>query len=105
MKKDVIRKVITIIRGVKEPEKIVLFGSRVQGGAVGTSDIDIAVFGKEWSSRDLNIAKHRLEHEVCTPLKFDLLNFYELKSSRLKKNILTSGRVLYESGQDERAVC
>lgn len=96
----ILDRVVGVIRGVKEPEKIVLFGSRARGDAGETSDIDIAIFGKDWTDQDLNGAKHLLEEEVRTPLKFDLINFYAVSNLRLKKNIETTGRVLYESGKD-----
>ena len=96
----ILDRVVGVIRGVKEPEKIVLFGSRARGDAGETSDIDIAIFGKDWTDQDLNGAKHLLEEEVRTPLKFDLINFYAVSNPRLKKNIETTGRVLYESGKD-----
>jgi predicted nucleotidyltransferase len=101
MKNEVILdSIVGVIRGVKEPEKIVLFGSRASGDASETSDIDIAIFGKDWTDKDLNGARHLLEEEVQTPLKFDLINFYAVSNLRLKKNIETTGRVLYESGKD-----
>jgi predicted nucleotidyltransferase len=96
----ILDRVVGVIRGVKEPEKIVLFGSRARGDAGETSDIDIAIFGKDWTDQDLNGAKHLLDEEVRTPLKFDLINFYAIGNPRLKKNIETTGRVLYESGKD-----
>lgn len=97
-------KIVEIIRGIKEPEKVVLFGSRARGDACLTSDIDIAIFGKEWTDQDLNGARHLLEEEVKTPLKFDLINFYTVSNPRLKKNIETTGRVLYESGKNQGVI-
>jgi predicted nucleotidyltransferase len=105
MKKDIVLDgIVRVIRRVREPEKIVLFGSRASGHAGKTSDIDIAIYGKDWTDQNLNEAKHRLEEDVRTPLKFDLINFYAVNNPRLKKNIETTRKVLYESGKDQGAV-
>jgi predicted nucleotidyltransferase len=94
------KKIVQVIRSVKEPSKIVLFGSRAEGISRKTSDIDIAVFGKDWTDRDLGKARFLLEEEVKTPLKFDLLHFEAVQNDRLKQNIKKKGRVLYESGKN-----
>jgi len=94
--------IVDLINGYKKAEKIVIFGSRAGAGFSVTSDIDIAVFGREWSASDLNLVKHRLEEEVKTPLKFDLVNFYRLDKKDLKENILNQGVVIYESKPAQR---
>jgi len=53
----VAEQIIKIILSYKRAEKIVLFGSRTAKNFKRTSDIDIAIFAKEWSDRDLNIIK------------------------------------------------
>jgi len=92
--------IVAVIRGVREPEKIVIFGSRASGHARKASDIDIAIYGKDWTDADTGKARLLLEEKVITPLKFDLVGFYSVKNPRLKNNIETKGRVLYESGTD-----
>ncbi len=63
-------KIVTVIRSVKEPAQIVLFGSRARGDSGLTSDIDLAIRGRDWTDQDLNEVRHRLEEEVKTPLNF-----------------------------------
>lgn len=89
--------IISVIRGVREPKKLVLFGSRAKGEASRTSDIDLAVFGADWTDQDINKAHGLLEETVRTPLKFDLVHFDTLGNPRLRENIQKTGRVLYES--------
>jgi len=92
--------IVELILEYKKPEKIVIFGSRANGNSKNTSDIDIAIFGKGWGDKDINILKHNLEEFIKTPLRFDVLNFYSLSKTKLKENILKEGRVIYDSRKD-----
>ena len=58
---SIIVQIQDIIISHKPVDKIILFGSRATDDYKKTSDIDIAIFSKEWSDRDLNIIKHTLE--------------------------------------------
>jgi proline iminopeptidase len=93
----VTRQIINLILAYKAPEKIVIFGSRAENSFKNNSDIDIAIFGKNWKDKDVNIVKNSLEEFIKIPLKFDIVNFYNLKKPALKENILKEGRVLYGS--------
>jgi len=84
----------------KKPEKIVIFGSRAGGDFDKTSDIDIAIFAKSWSSEDVNHIRDQLEEYVKTPLKFDVIDFYRLTKKSLKEKILRKGKIIYESRAD-----
>ncbi|MBU1122744.1 MAG: nucleotidyltransferase domain-containing protein [Candidatus Omnitrophota bacterium] len=97
---ELVSQIIKIILDRKEPEKIVIFGSRAQGVFKYNSDIDIAIFGRDWTDSDIAVVKLNLDEDVPTPLKFDVLNFYTITKERLKKNILNKGRVIYDSGKD-----
>ena len=89
--------VVNLILAYKKPEKIVLFGSQASQSAGKTSDIDIAIWAKDWSDRDFNIVKDRLEEGIKTPLKFDVINYYGLSKETLRKSILEKGEVIYGS--------
>jgi len=89
-----------IILSYKKPEKIVLYGSRSRMQATEQSDIDLAVMAESWTPTDLNLVKNKLDEEVITPLKFDLVLFHQLNNETLKKNILEEGKVLYDSAAD-----
>ena len=93
----IMNQIVQLILSYKAVEKIVLFGSRASGQYRRTSDIDIAIFGKEWTDMDINLIKDRLEEEVRTPLTFDVVNFYRIAREELKQHIMQHGRSLYES--------
>jgi len=99
-KKFIAQIVDLILARGKKVEKIVIFGSRASGEFKNTSDIDIAVFSRDWQDKDTNIVKHHLEELIKTPLKFDVLNFYSIKKCALKENISKKGRIIYESGKN-----
>lgn len=89
--------IIKLITEYKIPEKILFFGSRARGKFKEVSDIDVAIFGKEWTDKDINMVKHILDEFVQTPLKIDIVNFYSVKKDKLRQNILKEGRICYES--------
>jgi uncharacterized protein len=94
---DLQRQIIDIITGYKDVEKVVIFGSRAGEQFQKTSDIDLAVFAKDWTDKDVNLAKDLLEENIKTPLKIDLLNFYLVSKDKLKRNIIQDGEVIYEA--------
>lgn len=97
------QKIVRIILGYKDVQRILLFGSRARGDSKPTSDIDLAIVDKNWSDTDINLAKNALEENLKTPLKIDLLNVATLEKPRLKQIILKEGLVLYESKTNQRA--
>jgi predicted nucleotidyltransferase len=92
---NLVKKIIDVLTSYKKLEKIVIFGSRAKGSSKAASDIDIAVFGRDWTDTDINLAKHRIEETIKTPLKFDLLNYFSLSKEKLKKDIMEHGKVIY----------
>jgi predicted nucleotidyltransferase len=100
MSKALLDKIIKIILSHKKTKKILLFGSRAKETNNGTSDIDLAILDKNWSDKDINIVKHYLEEYVKTPLKFDVVNYYNVSKKKLQENILKEGKVIYEFGKN-----
>ena len=93
----VLRAQITeIICSQKPVNRIILFGSRARGKARRASDIDLAVEGAGWTDRDVNLAHNRLEEEIPTVLKFDLVNVSDISRPELKKEIFEKGKTIYE---------
>ncbi len=80
----------------KEPyiEKAVIFGSRARNDYKKTSDIDIAIFGKDVDSTQLNLLRDRLD-QLDMIYKLDVVDFCSLTKEGLKKNIVTEGRQIY----------
>lgn len=97
LSEEVSRQIVEIIVNYKKPDRIVIFGSRVQDSFTRVSDIDIAIFSQDYSTRDINLLKDRLEEKVKIPLKFDVVNFHALEKKRLKDNILNKGKVIYDA--------
>jgi len=95
LEKSLLDKIIDVILKYKKPEKIMVFGSRAGTGFRASSDIDIAILDRTWTDKDINIVKNNLEENLKTPLKFDVLNFYNLSKDKLKKDILEKGKVIY----------
>ncbi len=100
MDKKILGQIVELILKYKKPERIVIFGSRANGNFKDASDIDIAIFGKQWTDKDVNIVKHSLDEFIKTPLKFDVLNFNKINKAKLKEDILKKGRIIYDSGKD-----
>ena len=97
---SLLSQIVELILKYKKPEKIVIFGSRASDNFKNTSDIDIAIFGEDWTDKDINIVKYNLDEFIKTPLKFDLLNFYKIGKTKLKENILKEGRIIYDIRKD-----
>jgi predicted nucleotidyltransferase len=97
LKKDLTDKIVSLILEYKKLEKIVIYGSRARGDFKKSSDIDIAIFAKDWTSSDTNIVKNTLDDFIKTPLKIDVVNFYRIQKAGLKNKILKEGKVLYGS--------
>lgn len=100
LNEKLLSQIAELILKYKKLEKIVIFGSRANDNFKDTSDIDIAIFGKDWTDKDINIVKHNLDEAIKTPLKFDLLNFYKIEKTKLREDILKKGRVMYDSGKN-----
>lgn len=92
-----VAQIIEIVKIQKEVNKVILFGSWATGRARPTSDIDLAIFGKNLSDRDLYRIMDDLAEKVETPLKFDVSHFDALTREALKDDIFKEGIVIYAS--------
>lgn len=97
LNKEILDKILGIVTRQEKVEKVVLFGSRALQEFKNISDIDLAIFGKDLTSREINLIHDALEENVSTPLKFDIVHFDSLKNQKLKEEILREGVCLYES--------
>ena len=87
LNKTLLNKIINTIRRFKKVDKIILFGSRAQQRSTRTSDIDIAIVSKNWSSTDVNLVHNRLEETIPTIYQFDVIHYDSLQNDILKKEI------------------
>ena len=89
--KSILSEITALIVRELSPEKIILFGSRTNGEARKTSDIDIAIKSKESPL----FVKEILDEDLETLLKVDVVDINRV-DKQFKRNILANGIVLYE---------
>lgn len=80
-------------------EKAVLYGSRATGSYKPASDIDLTLFGKTLTSKELGAIEDELD-DLLLPYKIDLSIFARLDHENLKEHIERVGRVFYLHGQE-----
>ena len=72
-------------------KKLILFGSRARGDFKRTSDIDLAVEG-----RNISAFAVQVDEEVSTLLEFDIINLDGRVQKELLESIRREGVLLYE---------
>ena len=97
---EILDLIVKVIINQKQVDRVVIFGSRAGDSFTRTSDIDIAVFGGNWTETDTALAKDMLEESISTPLKFDLLNYAKITKDYLKRMITENGKVIYDKRPD-----
>src|SRR3972149_530145 len=91
LSKSLVGEIVKIVTANLDAEKIILFGSRTNGEARKTSDIDIAIKSKESPL----FVKEILDEDLETLLKVDVVDINRV-DKQFKRNILANGIVLYE---------
>lgn len=77
-------------------EKVVLFGSRARGTNSVTSDIDLAVYGRQMTNRQISLLSEDLD-ESDIIYRFDLVHVGATVNPQLMANIEKDGYVIYSS--------
>lgn len=90
-----LNKVISVLSGNSNVEKLVLFGSRAKGSFRNGSDIDIALYGKKIKLRDVLDLTAAID-DLSLPYKFDLILFHQIKETDLIEHIERVGIPLFE---------
>lgn len=67
LSKEILSRIVELVLNYKKPEKIVIFGSRAADNFKDTSDIDIAIFGRDWSDKDISVIRFNLDENIKTP--------------------------------------
>jgi nucleotidyltransferase substrate binding protein (TIGR01987 family) len=96
---NIISEIKNIILKYAKPDRIYLYGSRVNGEATETSDIDIAYNDSEFKQNYL------IEEEVAnipTLLKIDVQNIVKA-DERFKNRVISTGKILYSATKKLRA--
>ena len=72
--------------------RVMLFGSRARGTADEKRAIDLAV----WGCPDFPHLEDRLDNELWSLLRLDVVDMDESSSHELLEEVLKDGKVLYE---------
>ena len=91
---------LEILRGVfarfPQIEEVILFGSRAKGTHRPSSDIDLAIKGKEITLDTLAKLRYILEEETNLPYFFDVVVYDKIENVELKMAIDGGGASLYQ---------
>jgi len=89
--------IIKLFSELKSVDKVKLFGSRATNHYSETSDVDLVIYGDNLNSTDINIIHDKLEENIHTALKFDVLLYQDIRKAELKRQV-DNGVVIYEKG-------
>ena len=91
----ILKNIIEIVKKYDEIERVLVFGSRARGDYKKTSDIDIAIVGKN-ITHTINTKVFNEINDIYMPYMIDLITVTEEKSEdKLIKNILSEGVEIY----------
>ena len=96
--KELLDKVRKIILKHANPDRIYLYGSRANGEATETSDIDIAYNDKEFKDNFLIDDEVR---RIPTLVKIDISNI-AFSEERFRNRVISTGKVLYSASKKLR---
>jgi len=91
--KEVLDKIVLLLKEKLNPGLIILFGSRASEKHNTGSDFDIALDGEKIDVREMRKLKEKLE-EISGLYKVDLI-FLESVDSEFKNIIIRRGKILY----------
>ncbi|MCG2789402.1 MAG: nucleotidyltransferase domain-containing protein [Actinomycetia bacterium] len=91
--KEVLDKIVLLLKEKLNPGLIILFGSRASGKHNTGSDFDIALDGDKIDVREMRKLKEKLE-EISGLYRVDLI-FLESVDSEFKNIIIRRGKILY----------
>ncbi|MFE7149808.1 nucleotidyltransferase domain-containing protein [Heyndrickxia sporothermodurans] len=87
------------MENLKEIDKAIIFGSRALGNYKKGSDVDIAISGKNVTSKTLYQLDDLLNEEFPLPYFFDIVQYEEINNENLKNHIDTFGREIYRKSE------
>lgn len=80
---------------ITEIEKVIIFGSRASDNYKSSSDIDLAVAGKNITPQVINRISAELD-DLPLPFMFDILDINSLSNLALQNKITSKGKVFFE---------
>lgn len=96
--KELLDEIRNIILRHAKPDRIYLYGSRANGEATETSDIDIAYYDKEFKS---NYLIEEEAQKLPTLIKIDVKNI-AFTEERFRNRVISTGKVLYSASKKLR---
>ncbi|PAD92316.1 nucleotidyltransferase family protein [Shouchella clausii] len=84
-----------VLREVKEIDNVLIFGSRAMGQEKRGSDIDLALIGKNLSTKQVTRISSILHQELPIPYFVDVLHYNTLENEQLKAHIDKEGKPLF----------
>lgn len=76
--------------------KVVIYGSRAKGNYKVGSDIDLMLFGKNLTHKELLHIYFELD-ELLTPYQFDLSLYSQVESNDLLEHVSRIGKIFYQA--------
>ena len=96
-----IKYILKAISKFNEIECVVLFGSRAMGNYKNGSDVDLAIVGKEVSSKVIYELDDLLNEVFPLPYFFDIIRYEEITNHKLIEHINLVGKVLYQKDEEQ----
>ncbi len=84
-----------LVISMNEIEKVLIFGSRATGKFKPSSDIDLAIIGKDFSRGFINHLSSELD-DLPLPFMFDIIDYAQVSNENFKNKIDTQGETFFE---------
>lgn len=95
LSKELFKKIIAIIEKYSSIQKVYVYGSRARGDYSKRSDLDLAFYGENISSKEINLLEDDLDN-LDTIITFDLINIDTIDKEKLSENIRREGVLIYD---------
>jgi|TARA_R110001583_G_scaffold73737_1_gene205021 predicted nucleotidyltransferase len=91
-----ISKINSVFARFPSLNKVVIYGSRAKGNYKVGSDIDLMLFGDNFTHKDLLHISFELD-ELLTPYQFDLSIYSQVESNDLLEHVNRIGKIFYQA--------
>ena len=91
-----LNKILSVFSQYDSLDMVKLYGSRAKGNYRTGSDVDLAMFGDNFSHKDLTSLALQLD-DLMLAYTFDLSRFQDIESDELVEHINRVGITIYES--------
>lgn len=101
--KDMIQ-ILTAVRMFPDIEEVLIFGSRAKGNYKRSSDVDLAIKGKNISYQTVTRLSTILNEDLPLPYFFDVVHYESLSNPALRDHIDRVGITLETSVKSDNTV-